>query len=301
MPQPWSPDLLPSLSGHIALVTGANSGIGYETALALAKKEAHVVLACRDVAKAEQAQGRIRRAAPAAQVDILSLDLSRLASVADAAALALARYPRLDLLINNAGVMMPPYQQTEDGFERQFASNYLGHFALTGRLLPLLLAAPSARVISLSSLAFRWSELHFDNLNAQKGYSRRTAYGQSKRACLVFAYELHRRLQAAGHPIKSLAAHPGLAKTNLDQYFPALLRPLGSLFLQPAHMGALPTLYAALEPGLAGGSFVGPGGFQQMRGYPTLVEADANAKSPAIGKQLWQASEALSQVRYLSQ
>jgi NAD(P)-dependent dehydrogenase (short-subunit alcohol dehydrogenase family) len=195
--------------------------------------------------------------------------------------------------------MMPPYEVTADGFEQQLATNYLGHFALTGLLLPLLAGTPGSRVISVSSLSYKWAEIDFDDLQAQRGYRRRKAYGQSKRACLVFAYELHRRLAAAGYPTLSVAAHPGLAKTNLDQYFPALIRPLGSLFLQPAAQGALPILYAALAQAVQGGEFIGPDGFQQMRGYPTRVDSDANSQDKKVAERLWQASEELTNCYYL--
>jgi NAD(P)-dependent dehydrogenase (short-subunit alcohol dehydrogenase family) len=189
---------------------------------------------------------------------------------------------------------------SEDGFELQLATNYLGHFALTGLLLPLLAGTPGSRVVMVSSLSYKWAELDFDDLQAQQGYSRRKAYGQSKRACLVFAYELQRRLAAAGCGTLSVAAHPGLSKTNLDQYFPALIRPLGSLFLQPAAQGALPLLYAALAPAIQGGEFIGPDGFQQMRGYPTRVDSDDSSKDQRVAARLWKASEALTDCFYLS-
>ncbi|AYA36994.1 SDR family NAD(P)-dependent oxidoreductase [Hymenobacter oligotrophus] len=299
MTQHWSVAQVPAQPGRVAIVTGANSGVGYETALALAQKGAHVVLACRNPDKAAKAQARIQAAAPGAQTEILPLDLSRLQSVRDFAGAFGQRHARLDWLINNAGVMMPPHQVTDDGFENQLATNYLGHFALTGLLLPRLGSTPGSRVVTLSSLSYKWAEIDFADLHAGKGYSRRKAYGQSKRACLVFAYELQRRLVAAGLPTRSVAAHPGLAKTNLDQYFPALIRPLGSLFLQPASQGAWPVLYAALADNLGGGEFIGPAGFRQMRGYPTQVDSDASSQDPRVGRQLWQVSEELTQTRYL--
>ncbi|GAB2957227.1 SDR family NAD(P)-dependent oxidoreductase [Hymenobacter coalescens] len=302
MKQPWSVEQVPVQHGRTAVVTGANSGIGYETALALARKGARVILACRTLKKAEAAQAAITGACPSALVEAMPLDVSSLRSVQAFAEHYRSRYDRLDLLINNAGIMMPPFALSEDGFENQLATNYLGHFALTGWLLPLLTGTPGSRVVTLSSLSFKWAEIDFDDLHhARKGYSRRKAYGQSKRACLVFAFELQRRLAAAGHPTLFVAAHPGLAKTNLDQYFPALIRPLGSLFLQPAWQGALPTLYAALATGLAGGEFIGPDGFRQMRGYPTEVGSDASSQDPQIGRRLWEASEELTQVRYLNE
>jgi NAD(P)-dependent dehydrogenase (short-subunit alcohol dehydrogenase family) len=301
MSNTWSMAQVPAQPGRVALVTGGNNGLGYETALALAQKDVEVILACRNQQKAAEAKARIGRAYPSARVNCLPLDLSSLRQVEDFAAQVQRQYGQLDLLFNNAGVMMPPYAQTEDGFESQLATNYLGHFALTGLLLPLLTGTAGSRVVTVSSLSYKWAEIDFDDLQARRGYSRRKAYGQSKRACLVFAYELHRRLAAAGHGTVSVAAHPGLAKTNLDQYFPALIRPLGSLFLQPAAQGALPLLYAALAPDIQGGEYIGPDGFQQMRGQPTRVDSDARSKDRQIAARLWQVSEELTARRYLSQ
>lgn len=299
MNQQWSVEQVPAQHGRVAVVTGANSGIGYETALALAQKGARVILACRNSEKAEAAKASIAAAHPTAELVTMALDLSSLQAVRQFAAQLQSRHKKLDLLINNAGIMMPPFALTQDGFENQFATNYLGHFALTGLLLPLLTSTPGSRVVTLSSLAFKWAQIRFDDLQARQGYSRRTAYGQSKRACLVFAYELQRRLAASKCPTLSVAAHPGLAKTNLDQYFPALIRPLGSLFLQPASQGALPTLYAALAEGLTGGEFIGPAGFRQMRGYPIQVDSDVEAKDEQVAQRLWQVSEELTKVYYL--
>lgn len=271
MAEKWSVERVRSQPGKVAVVTGANSGIGYETTLELVKKNVEVILACRNEQKAEKAKSGIVAEYPKAQVKIIPLDTSSLRSVNAFVTQFKKLYGQLDLLINNAGIMMSPYANTEDGFENQLATNYLGHFALTGLLLPLLTSTPASRVVTLSSLSYKWAEIDFDDLHAKKTYSRRKAYGQSKRACLLFAYELQRRLSAAGYDTLSIAAHPGLAKTNLDQYFPVLIRPLGSLFLQPAQQGALPVLYAALNPTLKGGEFVGPDGFQQMRGNPTFL------------------------------
>ncbi|SOD99071.1 oxidoreductase [Spirosoma fluviale] len=300
MGEKWSMDRVGSLSGKVAVITGASSGIGYETALGLAKKDITVILGCRDLTKAQKAKSAIIYHYPTAQIDCLPIDTSSLRSVSAFATLVETRYGKLDLLINNAGIMMSPYHVTEDGFENQFATNYLGHFALTGLLLPLLKSVPGSRVVTLTSLSYKWAEIDFDDLQAKKGYSRRTAYGQSKRACLIFAYELQRRLAGAGYNVRSVAAHPGLAKTNLDKYFPALIRPLGSLFLQPARQGALPVLYAALETAINGGEFVGPNGFQQIRGYPGMVDSDDYSTDIKVAGRLWKASESLTNVSYLS-
>jgi NAD(P)-dependent dehydrogenase (short-subunit alcohol dehydrogenase family) len=297
----WNLAQVPSQPGRVAVVTGANNGLGFETALELARKDMTVILACRNVPKADAAKARMVKAYPPAQVSCRPLDLSSLRSVHEFAAQFQQEHARLDLLVNNAGIMMPPQAVSEDGFELQLATNYLGHFALTGLLLPQLTVTPGSRVVSVSSLSYKWAEIDFDDLQAQRGYSRRKAYGQSKRACLVFAYELQRRLAAAGHGTVSVAAHPGLSKTNLDQYFPALIRPLGNLFLQPAAQGALPQLYAALASGIQGGEYIGPDGFQQLRGHPTRVASDDNSKDQRVAARLWKASAELTKYHYLNE
>ena len=290
---------MPSQAGKIAVVTGANSGLGYETALGLAKKDVEVILACRSLQKAEEAKSKIVNEYPKARIKSMELDVSSLREVREFATQFQRQYKKLDLLINNAGIMMSPYKVTDDGFENQLATNYIGHFALTGLLLPLLTGTPGSRIVTLSSLSHKWAEIQFDDLHAKKGYSRRKAYGQSKRACLMFAFELHRRLSTAGYDTLSVAAHPGLSKTNLDQYFPALIRPLGSLFLQSAKKGAFPILYAALWKDIKGGEFISPDGFQQMRGYLTQVDTDEYAKNKEVAERLWQASEAMTTIFYL--
>ena len=296
----WNMAQVPSQRGKVAVVTGANGGLGYETALGLAKKDVEVILACRNLQKAEAAKSGMVRQYPGARIKTMQLDVSSLREVRQFADQFGRQYDKLDLLINNAGIMMSPYRVTQDGFENQLATNYIGHFALTGLLLPLLTGTPGSRVVTLSSLSYKWARIQFEDLHARKGYSRRKAYGQSKRACLVFAYELHRRLSAAGYDTLSVAAHPGLAKTNLDQYFPALIRPLGSLFLQPAGKGALPVLYAALEQGVKGGEFIGPDGFKEMRGEPSRVDSDAYSKDQKVAERLWQASQEMTRVYYLN-
>ncbi len=295
----WTEENIPSQAGKIAIVTGANSGIGYETALALAQKEATVVLACRSLAKAEEAKNKILQTSPSAKLEPMEMDLASLTSVKRFAQKFKEQFDQLDLLINNAGIMMPPYQVTEDGFENQLATNYIGHFALTGLLLPLLTQTPASRVVSLSSLAHKWSDIQFDDLHFEKGYNKQKAYGQSKRACLMFAYELQRRLAAAGYDTISLAAHPGVSKTNLDRYFPAFIRPLSTLFLQNQRKGALPSLFAATAKELKGGEFIGPAGFQEMRGYPKIVDSDEASKDKKLAERLWKVSEEMTNVFYL--
>jgi NAD(P)-dependent dehydrogenase (short-subunit alcohol dehydrogenase family) len=296
----WNMDQVPSQSGRVAVVTGANSGIGYEAALELAKKDAIVILACRNMQKAEAAKREMMAVYPKGQLKPMQLDLSSLSDVKRFADHFCIHFDRLDLLINNAGIMMSPYQVTEDGFENQLATNYIGHFALSGRLLPMLGSTPASRVVTLSSLSYKWAEIDFDDLHARQAYSKRKAYGQSKRACLMFAYELQRRLSAAGFDTLSLAAHPGLSKTNLDRYFPKLIRPLGALFLQSAEKGALPVLYAALAREVKGGAFIGPDGFREMRGSPTVVDSDTYSRNEEVAARLWKVSEEMAGIAYLS-
>lgn len=296
----WSIDEIPSQQGKIAIITGANSGIGYEVTLGLIKKDFEVIMACRNLQKAEEAKSKILKLHPEAKINLMKIDTSNLDEVKKFADHFQKQYQKLHLLINNAGIMMSPYQVTEEGFENQFATNYLGHFALTGLLLPILISTNGSRIISLSSLSYKWSEILFDDFHFEKGYSKTKAYGQSKRACLMFAFELQRRLSTAGYDTLSIAAHPGLSKTNLDQYYPSLIRPLGNLFLQLAAKGALPILFSALDKDLKGGEFIVPDGFQQMRGYPTKVEADEYSNNKEVAARLWNESEKMTNVFYLS-
>ena len=295
----WSLDQEPSQPGKVAIVTGANSGIGYEVSIGLLKKDFEVIMACRNIQKARGAKSKILQMLPNAKITIMKVDTSSLDEVKKFVEQFEKQYHELHLLVNNAGIMMCPYKVTVDGFENQLATNYLGHFALTGLLLPMLTSTSGSRVVTVSSLSFKWSKIEFDDLHAKNKYSKTKAYGQSKRACLMFAFELQLRLSAAGYDTVSVAAHPGLSKTNLDQYYPALIRPLGNLFLQPAKNGALPILYAALEKNLKGGEFIGPDGFQQMRGNPIKVDADEYSNNKAVAEQLWSESEKMTNVFYL--
>lgn len=299
---PWSLKNAAPQTGRIAIVTGANAGLGFETALALAGTGCAVVLACRSLPNAQAARERIVRQYPSANVDCMKLDLCDLASVRAFASQYAKQHRTLDLLINNAGIMMPPYALTPDGFESQLAANYLGHFALTGLLLPLLTQTPGSRVVSLSSLAHKWSGIRFDDMNFKKGYNKRLAYGQSKLACLMFAYELQRRLQRAGSTTLSVAAHPGVSATNLFRHMPAavgLLSPLTALVFQSAKGGALPTLYAALGADIAGGDYCGPCSLGEMRGAPVKVGSNRRSRSLEDAARLWRASEEMTGVRYL--
>jgi NAD(P)-dependent dehydrogenase (short-subunit alcohol dehydrogenase family) len=247
----------------------------------------------RPLEKAAAAKERMLRQSPWASVEISSL-----ASVAAFAASYRQQYATLDLLINNAGIMMSPYQVTEDGFEHQLATNYLGHFALTGHLLPLLLQTPASRVVSLSSLAHRWSPIRLHDMHFKQGYSKREAYGQSKLACLMFAYELNRKLKEHGRRTLSVAAHPGLSDTNLAQHMPPMLRWLSPMIGQSAAAGALPTLYAALSPKLKGGEYIGPDGFQEWRGKSIPVSSKDTSHDEMMASALWKRSEEMTGVKY---
>lgn len=292
-----------SQQGKIAIVTGANSGIGYETTLALAKKGAHVVMACRNISKAELAKENMIKEHSQASLEVIQLDLNSLASVRKFAHVFLSQYKKLNLLINNAGLMIPPLMRTEDGFESQFGVNYLGHFLLTGLLLPILEKIPESRVVSLSSIAHKRARIDFDDLNSEKSYSKMKAYGQSKLACLIFAYELDRRLKKSGSPIKSLAAHPGVSDTELGRYIPPfwykLLVPLFKFMTHAPQYAAMPSLFAALHPDLKGGEYVGPTGYNEMKGKPGIVGSEPQSHDLEVAKKLWEVSETLSNIKYL--
>ncbi|MBN6150258.1 SDR family oxidoreductase [Xanthomonas sp. AmX2] len=302
-PKPdWSLADMPSQEGRIFLVTGGTSGIGYESAKALAAAGAHVVIAARSApARGEEALARIRQEMPDAQVQYQRFDLADLASVRALAEHLNATLPRLDGLINNAGIMEPPQRGTsKDGFETQFAINYLGHFALTDALLPLLRKSDSPRVVTLSSIAARLGAIHFDDLQFERGYDPGDAYQQSKLACLMFALELQRRSDAAGWGIQSSASHPGVSRTNLQVNNGFVRRSLGRLILQPAARGALPTLYAATAPDARGGRYYGPTGVMEMRGPLGFAELPAAATDAQAAIRLWAVSEQLSGARYPS-
>jgi NAD(P)-dependent dehydrogenase (short-subunit alcohol dehydrogenase family) len=293
---PWTTADIPDQHGRTAIVTGANSGLGLVTALELARAGARVVLACRNTAKGDDAAAQIRRGVAGADVSVAELDLGSLDSVA---AFAAGYAGDLDLLINNAGVMAPPRKETADGFELQFGTNHLGHFALTARLLDRMQGRDDARVVTLSSGAHRIGKITLDNLQRERRYNRWTAYGQSKLANLMFALELDRRLRASGSAVKSLAAHPGYAATNLQSaaapvFDRLLMHVTNAVLAQSAEMGALPTLYAATEPGLEGGTFVGPDGIGEQRGHPEPVTPSAAARDEDVARQLWEVSQELT-------
>jgi NAD(P)-dependent dehydrogenase (short-subunit alcohol dehydrogenase family) len=303
MPDKWTPSQIPDQRGRMAVVTGANSGIGLIAARELARAGARVVLACRNTEKGEAAARDIAAALPDAAVEVGSLDLSNLASVRGFAQWFEREHEGLDLLINNAGVMAPPRRVTADGFELQFGTNHLGHFALTGLLLDRMAGRDDARVVTVSSGAHRMGRINFDDLQGERRYFRWSAYGQSKLANLLFAFELDRRLRAAGSTVRSLGAHPGYAATNLQSAAPPqpdrfIMAITNGLFAQTAEMGALPLLYAATFPGLAGGTYVGPDGLFEQRGYPKVVDARAAAHDRDVARELWDVSEELTGVKF---
>lgn len=306
MPVQWNEQSIPDQTGKVALVTGANSGLGWQTARALAEHGAHVLVGARSQAKATDAIERIASTGPAGTMEPLVVELADLESVAAGAAKVLAEHDRLDVLINNAGIMMTPYATTAQGFEQQFGVNHLAHFALTGHLLRLLMATGGSRVISVSSNGHRPGRIDFDDLQSEKSYSPYAAYFQSKLANLLFTAELQRRLDAVGSTALAAAAHPGGSNTNLGHENPGgvlgalmgILSPLSGLLGQSAAMGALPQLRAATDPDVRGDDYYGPGGFGQLRGHPVAVDRSDRAKDPATAARLWEVSAELTGVGY---
>ncbi len=293
----WSFDDIPEQDGKIIIVTGSNSGTGYEAAKELALKGANIILACRNLEKAEIAKEKILSEFSRASLTIMRLDLANLASIREFVGEFSRKYDSLDVLCNNAGVMIPPFQKTADGFELQFGTNHLGHFALTGLLLDKLFKKDNSRVVTMSSSAHNMGKIDFDNLNSEKSYSKYRAYGNSKLANLLFAYELQRKLQAAGKNTISVACHPGWSQTNLQRYSLAS-RVLNPLFGQSSSKGALPMLYAICEPNVEGGDYFGPRGIMEMRGYPMKVNSSKRSYDLEVAQKLWQVSEKLTGIIY---
>jgi NAD(P)-dependent dehydrogenase (short-subunit alcohol dehydrogenase family) len=297
MRQKWTSNDISDQSGKVVIVTGANSGIGYETAKALVQKGAKVIMACRNLEKAATAANHIRQEVVSPKLEIMQLDLADLASVRQFATTFKANYDRLDILVNNAGIMVPPFTQTKDGFEVQFGANHLGHFALTGLLLDTILATPQARIVNVSSNTHRMGSgtIDFDNLNAEKGYKAAAAYAQSKLANLLFTLELTRRFAEMNADVTAVAAHPGWTATGLQK---GVMHSISRVVGQSPPMGALPTLRAAADPDVQPNDYYGPGGFMEMRGYPKEVDTSDAAKDAALAKKLWQVSEELTAVTY---
>ena len=299
----WTADQIPDQHGRTVVVTGANSGIGLVAARELARAGADVTLACRNTEKADAAARDITVAVPGARVSVGELDLGSLASVRAFATKFASTHEKLDLLLNNAGVMAPPRRTTTDGFELQFGTNHLGHFALTALLIEKMAGRDDARVVTVSSGAHRAAKMNFDDLQGERGYGRWRAYGQSKLSNLLFMAELARRLRAAGSPILSVAAHPGYAATNLQfaavPRHEAFVMSFGNkIFAQSAAKGALPTLYAATYPELESGTYIGPDGLFEMRGYPRIVESNDASRDEAAAARLWTISEELTGVKF---
>ena len=293
----WTAEQVPNQTGRVAVVTGANSGLGLVVARELARRGALVVLACRNMEKGRSALAEVAAVATGPEPELEELDLASLDSVRSFAARFEAAHDGLDLLINNAGVMASPRRHTADGFELHLGTNHFGHFTLTNLLLPLMEGREDARVVTLSSNAHKTVRgLAFDNLNGERRYFRWNAYGQSKLANLMFALELDRRLRAEGSTVKSLAAHPGYAVTNLQAAAAPtvdrlVMKVTNAAVGQSAEMGALPVLYAATEPGLAGGAYVGPDGIAEQRGHPKIVSPNRTARDEQAARRLWEVSE----------
>lgn len=307
MTQHWTAANVPDLTGKTAVVTGGNAGLGFEAARVLAARGAQVIIACRDAARGAQAATVLRRDYPRSLLEVLPLDLADLKSIHHFAETYIRSFSRLDILLNNAGLMRIPYRKTTDGFEMQFGVNHLGHFALTGLLLPVLLQTECARVVTVSSSRHRSGHINFDDLNMENSYSAARAYSQSKLANLLFAFELQRRLVELDSNTISVAAHPGYSATNLALVAPMMeksrlrkwLYQLGNRYLaQPAEQGALPLLFASTDPGVQGAEFFGPDGWKEMTGFPQRVTAIPEAYDPQIADRLWAVSEALTGVKY---
>ena len=302
----WTESDVPDQAGRRVLITGANSGLGWENARALAGAGAHVVMGCRNPQKAEDARQRLLAIHPDASVEILLMDMADLASIRSA--VERDGDAPLDLLINNAGIMGTDRAKTADGFESQLGTNHLGHFALTGLLLSRLEAAPAARVVTVSSFGHRPGKIDFDDLQSERGYNRWVAYFQSKLANLLFTYELQRRLQAAGSSTEALAAHPGGSNTELGKSrdggggltakIIAWGEPITARLMQSAQMGALPTLRAAVDPEAEGGQYYGPDGFMEQKGHPVVVESTKRSHDQVVARRLWDVSEDLTGVHY---
>jgi NAD(P)-dependent dehydrogenase (short-subunit alcohol dehydrogenase family) len=304
--QRWTAADIPDQRGRTAVITGANTGLGFQTAKLFAEQGATVILACRNAGKAATAAARITASVPHSTVRTLQLDLASLASIRRAAEQLRADYPRLDLLINNAGGVRPRYALTEDGFESTFAANHLGPFAFTGLVLDRLLTVPGSRVVTVSSIGHRRGTVNFDDLHFARGYRYQHAYFQSKLANLMFTYELHRRLASAGVPTIAVAAHPGNARTDFGREMPlpvrVMMRPqlrtLTWWLMQSPQKGALAATRAAVDPDVRGGDYYGPPGRAQFTGYPTRVQSTVSSHDTAAQRRLWQESERLTGITY---
>ncbi|WP_420640706.1 oxidoreductase [Candidatus Leptofilum sp.] len=305
MNENWTTENIPDLTGKVIIITGANIGLGFETALEVARKGAQTIMACRNMDKAQAALADIHSEIPNAHVEIMQLDLASQESIRQFVEAFHQKYDRLDILVNNAGIMMVPYGTTVDGFERQFGTNHLGHFALTGRLLDLIKKTPGARVVTVSSLAHHRGDMDFDNLMYEggNGYDRQDAYGRSKLANLLFTYELQRQFEKHDVEATAVAAHPGISTTNLAdhllrRWYFRILVPIFKLMAQSAAQGALTNLRAAVDPTIKGGQYVGPDKPNERTGYPVVVQSNAASHNEADAQKLWQVSEELTGVHF---
>jgi len=301
----WTTENIPDLTGKIIIVTGGNSGLGYESVKAFAAKGAEVVLASRSLEKGEEAKNEILQALPDAKIQVLELDLGDLKSIRSFASTVKQQFSKLDVLLNNAGIMMTPYFTTKDGFEGQNGVNHLGHFALTGWLMDLILKTKGARIVNVSSGAHKRGEMDFSNLLFENGrdYAPMKAYGRSKLANLLFTYELQRKLKAAKADAIAVAAHPGVATTNLARYVEGkflfkVLSPLFKLMAQDQAMGALPQIRASVDPAVKGSDYYGPDGRHEYKGYPVVVPSNEASHNPEDAAKLWEESEKLTGVRF---
>ena len=301
----WTLKDMPDLTGKTMIVTGGNSGLGFASVKAFATKGAEVILACRSVEKGEEAKSEIERTSTKGKIHIMPLDLGSLASVKNFAAAFHKDFKKLDVLLNNAGIMMTPYFKTTDGFEGHMGINHLGHFALTGLLLDVIRNTPGSRIVNVSSGAHRYGKMDFSNLQFENGknYKRMGAYGRSKLANLLFTYELQRKLEAAQLDTLAVAAHPGVATTNLGRYMVSgwlykILIPIVKLLAQDQYQGALPEIRAAVDPGVKGGAYYGPDGKNERKGYPVVVPSNEASHNLEDAERLWVESEKLTGVKY---
>jgi len=301
----WTVENIPDLAGKVIIVTGGNSGLGYESVKAFAAKGAEVIMASRSTEKGEEARTENLKTSPGAKISVMQLDLGDLESVRNFASAFKERYQKLDVLLNNAGIMIPPYFTTKDGFEGQFGINHLGHFALTGLLMDVILKTEKARIVNVSSGAHKRGEMDFSNLLFENGrdYSPMKAYGRSKLSNLLFTYELQRKLEAAQKETIAAAAHPGVAKTNLGRYLQRrflvrILMPLFNLMVQDQAMGALPQIRACVDPGVKTGEYYGPDSRREFKGYPVIVASNDASHNSVDSAKLWEESEKLTGVTY---
>lgn len=295
---------LDSHKGKIAIVTGANSGLGKEITIGLLKVDIKVIMACRNLEKGEKAKMDFLKKIPSADIELMKLDLSSLASVRSFVKSFNEKYKQLDLLIENAGIMIPPFVKTEDGFESQMGVNYFGHFLLTNLLMPILNNTEGARIATTSSIAHQNGRIDFNNLNAEVNYSKMGAYSQSKLACLMFAFELHRRLSNSDSNVIAVSSHPGVSNTNLFSHIPKLFQilmiPLLPFFAHPPKKAALPMLYAALGKDINSGDYLGPIGYKNMKGKPGKTKPEPHALDKDVAKKLWEVSEKLTGEKFIA-